>query len=110
MKQPAEDVVAIARRVVAGPSTWVDHTTPHGEADVWRLMRDGRTLAWVKQHRTLRKWQQEVHAYRTWLPHVGDGVADLLEADEASRTLVLAHVAGTPADARTGAASSWLFA
>ncbi|MBL8976076.1 MAG: aminoglycoside phosphotransferase family protein [Myxococcales bacterium] len=69
-----------------------------GPCRVWQVSGAGEAGALiVKQFRGERAFQQEHHAYRSWLPQLPEETATLLAAFAAPvRALVLAQVAGEP--------------
>jgi Ser/Thr protein kinase RdoA (MazF antagonist) len=65
----------------------------HGVSDVWECRADDGRHVFVKCCRD--KYDQEVHAYRAWAPHLVDRCPQLLAADDELRALVLSAVDGT---------------
>lgn len=73
-----------------------------GPPATWQRLPDATNAVWragdvvVKQHRGDRPYRQELHAYTRWLPHLSEQTPALLAADDASHTLVLSRLPGTP--------------
>jgi aminoglycoside/choline kinase family phosphotransferase len=77
-----------------------DRSWPHGVTRVYRATTATGT-AFVKVHSQVRKFRQEVGAYRDWVPALaaaGVLVAELLGEDESLRVLVLSDLGGHPPD------------
>ncbi|MET7784714.1 aminoglycoside phosphotransferase [Streptomyces mirabilis] len=63
-------------------------------------LADGRGLRYfAKQHGNRARYVQEVHAYRTWSPHLNGHVPELVGCHDSSRTLLVTALSGTGADA-----------
>lgn len=79
-----------------------DHSWPHGESKVLEL-RDRAGQRWIaKSSRKQQLFQQEVTAYRSWTPSLGERVPTMLSDDPSSHTIVVSFEAGavsTVADA-----------
>jgi Ser/Thr protein kinase RdoA (MazF antagonist) len=92
---PAE-IAAFVDRHVGALSDVRFCSWDHGVSDVWDCRTtDGRHV-FVKSCRD--KYDQEVHAYRTWAPQLGDRCPRLLAADDQLGVLVLTAVKGTLAE------------
>lgn len=98
-------------RAALGPVAEVEELSwDHGESSVWRVRGRGGA-AILKVHRQGgRKFEQELTAYRDWLPRLaptleeGTGVPELLAVRTAvPRALLLSHEAGELADGPSSA-------
>ncbi|MEO3810745.1 aminoglycoside phosphotransferase family protein [Sphaerisporangium sp. B11E5] len=87
-------VLATARRTL-GPLTPVPDASlpPHL---LLVATADGRRYV-LKRHKTPHRFQAEVHAYASWLPHLADHTPTLISADAATLSLLLTHVPGRSA-------------
>ena len=50
----------------------------HGESQVWRIETGSGPRVYLKAHRKEEKFQQELHAYRTWTAALGSEAPQLL--------------------------------
>ena len=64
----------------------------HAESNVWRVSADEKRY-FLKQHKQLRKFQQEVYAYRMWTPQLAS-TPDLIATDRDLNALLLSAVPG----------------
>ena len=65
----------------------------HAESAVWELLTEtGRVF--LKKHRQTRKFEQELHAYQIWTPHLSPLTPRLLEHQRETHTLLLSAVPG----------------
>ena len=65
----------------------------HAESDVWELSTEtGRVF--LKKHRQARKFEQELHAYQAWTPHLSPLTPRLLEHQREAQTLLLSAAPG----------------
>ncbi|MFJ6898259.1 phosphotransferase [Streptomyces hokutonensis] len=53
----------------------------------------------AKQHTGRTRYVQEVHAYRTWAPHLTGHVPELVGSHDSTRTLLVTALSGTSANA-----------
>lgn len=84
-----------AAEALVGPFEVVaDLSWRHGGAVVLDVVLAGGRRAIVKRHRLERKLAAEVHAYRSWVPALGDRAPALLAAEE--HVLVLSRIDGEP--------------
>lgn len=66
------ELLDLALPIVGEPSEVRDASWDHGESEVWRVSGPLATVA-VKAHRQGRKFDQELTAYRDWLPALAAG-------------------------------------
>ena len=65
----------------------------HAESGVWELLTEaGRVF--LKKHRQTRKFEQELHAYQAWTPHLSPLTPRLLAHQQETQTLLLSAVPG----------------
>ena len=65
----------------------------HAESGVWELStKTGRVF--LKKHRQARKFEQELHAYQAWTPHLPPLTPKLLAHQRETQTLLLSAVPG----------------
>ncbi|MGH3296486.1 MAG: hypothetical protein ACRDP7_32300 [Trebonia sp.] len=90
-------VLQFAARVL-GPCELVrDCSWEHRGSLVLRL-RDSCGLAWfLKRHRDRERYEREVHAYRAWVPVLGDGAPRLRAADDDLGAVIVSARPGGPA-------------
>ncbi|WP_216586445.1 phosphotransferase [Streptomyces brasiliscabiei] len=55
----------------------------------------------AKQHTVKARYVHEVHAYRTWAPHLNGHVPELVGSHDSTHTLLVTALSGTPADTVT---------
>jgi hypothetical protein len=93
-------------------ATFAERTTPGGDARVWSVHlagandrvvtgdgRAGAPAAFLKRHRSARKYRQEVAALRSWAPALAPDAPQLLARDDTALVLLTTAVGGTPLDA-----------
>jgi aminoglycoside/choline kinase family phosphotransferase len=78
-----------------------DHSWGHGEAVVREFSTSDRIVI-VKAHQQRDKFEAELHAYRTWVPVLGDSAPALLMSDDSLQALVLSRLPGVAAPPSTG--------
>ncbi len=62
-------------------------------------LADGRGRRYfAKQHTGRARYVKEVHAYRTWAPHLTGHVPELVGSHDSTHTLLVTALSGTPAD------------
>lgn len=92
-------------------ATFAERTTPGGDARVWSVHltgvagrvvsgdgRGGAPVAFLKRHRSARKYRQEVAALQAWAPALAPHAPQLLARDDAGLVLLTTVVDGTPLD------------
>lgn len=68
--------VSFVEGMLGSDLSWADHSTPHGSSKVWEVRRNGPEQSgsenrwFVKQYSHVRKFRQEIAAYRNWLPEL----------------------------------------
>jgi hypothetical protein len=107
MTQPPNPLIQLQRLAETTLHTTVTITTPaltHATGTVARL-RAGDTDLIGKIHRTPALHQREVHAYRTWTPHLGGAVPRLVAVAPELPGIVITAVSGEPLDTLSLAAA-----
>ncbi|WP_116051386.1 phosphotransferase enzyme family protein [Amycolatopsis palatopharyngis] len=100
MTKPPHPLTQLQRLAETTLHITVTITTPaltHATGTVARL-RAGDTDLIGKIHRTPALHQREVHAYRTWTPHLGDAVPRLVAVAPELPGIVITAVPGAPLD------------
>lgn len=108
---PSPSIIALARRECGGDvSSWRNVSRDHAESHVWSFTNASGERRFIKIHRRARKFEQELHTYRAWVPSIANIAPQLLYAgpiadpgsireDESSVAIIMTAVPGTVADA-----------
>jgi Ser/Thr protein kinase RdoA (MazF antagonist) len=94
------DLLQLCRRLLdtdAVPVTWHQG---HAGTQVLRASTAEHGEVIVKPHRSRQRHTQEVHAYQTWVPTLGDRAPRLLAATDDPPAIVITAVPGVPLDQR----------
>jgi aminoglycoside phosphotransferase len=74
----------LASRVACREVSW-----PHGEARVWAVECEGKTAAFLKQHRQRKRFLAELRAYREFVPVLGESAPRLIGVHEREAAALL---------------------
>jgi aminoglycoside phosphotransferase len=74
----------LASRVACREVSW-----PHGEARVWAVECEGKTAAFLKQHRQRKRFLAELQAYREFVPVLGESAPRLIGVHEGEAPALL---------------------
>lgn len=87
-----DDIASFVQRHVGGPTSVTFCGWDHGVSDVWDCRTADGQRVFVKRCRD--KYDQEVHAYRAWTPHLLGRCPELIAAHDDLRTLIVTAVDG----------------
>ncbi|WP_341719357.1 aminoglycoside phosphotransferase family protein [Micromonospora sp. FIMYZ51] len=96
----SDDLLQLCRRLLntdAVPVTW---HPGHAGTHVLRVITDEHDEVIVKPHRSQERHMQEVHAYRSWAPALGNRAPHLLAAADDPPAIVVTAVPGVPLNQR----------
>jgi len=94
------DLLQLCRRLLdthAAPVTW---HPGHAGTQVLRASTTEHGEVIVKPHRSRQRHTQEIHAYQTWVPALGDRAPRLLATTDDPPAIVITAVPGVPLDQR----------
>ncbi|MFF4937278.1 aminoglycoside phosphotransferase family protein [Micromonospora sp. NPDC000729] len=88
--------LALCRRLLDADAKPVTSHPGHAGTRVFRASTAAHGDVVVKIHRSLERHHQEVRAYRTWIPALGDKAPRLLATTDDPPAIVITAVAGVP--------------
>jgi Ser/Thr protein kinase RdoA (MazF antagonist) len=95
------DLLQLCRRLLDTDAVRVTWHPGHAGTQVLRASTTEHGEVIVKQHRSQERHRQEMNAYRTWIPALGNRAPRLLAATDDPPSVVITAVPGLPLDQRT---------
>ncbi|MFG1917079.1 phosphotransferase enzyme family protein [Micromonospora sp. NPDC048898] len=92
--------LALCQRLLDDDAKPVTSHPGHAGTRVLRASTAANGDVIVKIHRSLERHHQEVHAYRTWVPALGDRAPRLLATTDDPPAIVITAVSGVPLNGR----------
>ncbi|PZG21422.1 hypothetical protein C1I95_07545 [Micromonospora craterilacus] len=97
----SDDLLQLCRRLLGAGAVPVTWHPGHAGTHVLRASTAEHGEVIVKPHRSQERHMQEVHAYRTWVPALGDRAPRLLATANDPPAIVITAVPGVPLNQRT---------
>lgn len=92
MTHPAE-LLAACERVLGPVALVTDRSWPLGDNKVVEVS-DSRGRLWIAKTVRQDSYERELHAFRHWVPALGDAAPALRGAEDALRLLIMTRLAG----------------